>query len=231
MNISGIYQTQHGELAIEQYNEIILATYQDNGICSGIFSGDTVNGIWKNKKDSGIFSWKFENENEFKGSYKSGVSKGSMKGKWDGKKNLNNSNQSGSIKLIFEIINDNTQQSEAEIEINFQSSNLKIESSIFNLKDYDELSMNSEIISKCKLQIEETDLYFLQNSSHYSLRLTKVNTKSLSFLWDTENTIKNSIQWLEFLNLSSNQSNEEIEEKSQEFRDDYYISLDYVKGF
>jgi len=85
MNISGNYKTQHGELVLAQHGDNITATYQENGVCSGKLSGNKVEGIWKNKKDQGLFEWTFDGKGNFAGKYKSGIEKGPMRGKWDGK--------------------------------------------------------------------------------------------------------------------------------------------------
>jgi transcription elongation factor Elf1 len=92
MNISGVYKTQHGELTIAQNGDNITASYQENGVCSGKLNGNKVEGIWKNKKDQGLFKWTFDGEGKFSGKYKSGLESGPMRGKWDG-----NSNNSDSI--------------------------------------------------------------------------------------------------------------------------------------
>lgn len=85
MNINGTYKTQHGELSIAQNGDNITATYQENGVCSGKLIGNKVEGIWRNKKDQGLFEWIFDDKGNFSGKYKSGIEKGPMRGKWDGK--------------------------------------------------------------------------------------------------------------------------------------------------
>lgn len=86
MNISGTYKTQHGDLIIAQNGDNITATYQENGVCSGKLTDSLVEGIWKNKKDQGLFEWKFDDKGNFTGKYKSGLEKGPMRGKWNGKR-------------------------------------------------------------------------------------------------------------------------------------------------
>lgn len=93
MNITGTYKTQHGELTIAQNGENVTATYQENGVCSGKLSGNKVEGIWRNKKDQGLFEWSFDEQGGFKGKYKSGMEAGPMRGKWDGKLLSNTSNE------------------------------------------------------------------------------------------------------------------------------------------
>ncbi len=85
MTLSGTYKTQHGDLTITQEGEKITATYQDDGVCNGKLSGNKVDGIWKNKKDQGIFEWNFDDKGSFTGKYKSGTDQGPMRGKWNGK--------------------------------------------------------------------------------------------------------------------------------------------------
>jgi hypothetical protein len=87
MNINGTYKTQHGELSIAQNGDNITATYQENGVCSGKLIGNKVEGIWKNKKDQGLFEWIFDDKGNFSGKYKSGIEKGPMRGKWTGTNN------------------------------------------------------------------------------------------------------------------------------------------------
>ena len=84
MNIAGIYNTQHGDLTIAQHGENITATYQEDGICSGKLTDNKVEGIWKNKKDQGLFEWVFDGKGNFTGNYKSGINQGPMRGKWNG---------------------------------------------------------------------------------------------------------------------------------------------------
>ena len=107
MNIAGLYNTQHGELTIAQHGENITATYQDNGVCSGKLTDNKVEGIWKNKKDQGIFEWTFDTQGNFIGKYKSGLEKGPMRGKWNGKiidSSINKEESEKKIKDRVEII-------------------------------------------------------------------------------------------------------------------------------
>jgi hypothetical protein len=70
MHVSGKYQTQHGNLTLSQNDDHVTGSYQENGICVGTLSGNKVEGIWKNKKDQGLFEWIFDGEGGFKGKYK-----------------------------------------------------------------------------------------------------------------------------------------------------------------
>jgi hypothetical protein len=97
MNISGTYKTQHGELTIAQNGDNITATYQENGVCSGKLIGNKVEGIWKNKKEQGLFEWTFDDNGNFSGKHNSGIDKETMRGKWDG--TLLNASQEGLITL------------------------------------------------------------------------------------------------------------------------------------
>lgn len=103
MNISGKYKTQHGELIIAQHGDNITATYQENGICVGKLIGNKVEGIWKNKKDQGLFVWTFDDKGSFEGNYKSGIEKGPMRGKWSGRIKDNETNESDSNLIYIEI--------------------------------------------------------------------------------------------------------------------------------
>lgn len=232
MNISGTYKTQHGELTIIQYNEIIMATYQENGCCSGIINGNKVTGIWKNKKDAGIFCWNFDDENNFSGNYKNEVTEGPMRGKWDGEKITNqNDNLNDVVEFKFEVINDSNQQAELEITVCETLSDLPKNLEEFSINDYNTVITNEEILSKCKTKIEVEDVYFLENSSYYSLRLSYVNEQSLNFLWDKE-AFEDYIELSKkFFKLDDDTTHEEIDEKIEEFMDDYYTSLDYVNSF
>jgi len=84
MNLSGAYKTQHGELTLTHNGDNVTATYQESGMCMGKLSGNKVEGIWKNKKDQGLFEWTFDGKGGFLGKYKSGVAPGPMRGKWNG---------------------------------------------------------------------------------------------------------------------------------------------------
>ena len=100
MNISGNYKTQHGELVIAQNGDNITATYQENGICSGKLTGNKVEGIWRNKKDQGLFEWTFDEKGSFTGKYKSGIEKGPMRGKWDGNSNISGVKDSSDVLIL-----------------------------------------------------------------------------------------------------------------------------------
>jgi hypothetical protein len=89
MNISGVYNSQHGELTIVQTGNKITGTYQNNGVCNGEINGNKVQGVWKNKDNNGkihdgLFEWIFGSEGNFVGRYKTGSEEGPMRGKWDG---------------------------------------------------------------------------------------------------------------------------------------------------
>jgi len=231
MTISGTYQTQHGELTIIQYNEIIMATYQEDGCCSGVITGNTVNGIWKNKKDSGIFCWNFDAENSFSGNYKSGLTEGAMRGKWDGKRTSSQEKNTNQFELQFEIINDSNQQSELTISISETLLDVSGNSNVFSPDDYNTIITNPKVLAKCKSKIELEDVYFLENSSFYSMRLKAINELSLQFLWNKENEPDYIKKALAFFKLDATTNQDEVDEKIEEFIDDYYTSLDYVKSF
>jgi hypothetical protein len=89
MNISGVYDSKHGELTIIQNENKITATYQKNGVCNGEINGNIISGSWKNtdnkgRTENGLFEWIFDPEGNFSGKYKIGIDEGSMRGKWDG---------------------------------------------------------------------------------------------------------------------------------------------------
>lgn len=86
-------------------------------------------------------------------------------------------------------------------------------------------------MAQCKSKIELEDAYFLENSSFYSMRLIAVNELSLRFLWNKENEADYIEKAIAFFKLDATSKHNEVDEKIEEFIDDYYTSLDYVKAF
>jgi len=86
MDINGKYNSNQGVVEIIQNGDHVVANYQESGVCCGILNGKKLEGIWKNKKDQGLFEWTFENNGSFSGKYKTGLEAGAMRGRWDGSK-------------------------------------------------------------------------------------------------------------------------------------------------
>ena len=141
MNIAGLYNTQHGDLTIAQHGENITATYQEDGVCIGSLIENKIEGIWKNKKDQGLFEWTFDDKGSFTGKYKSGIEDGAMRGKWDGKP-LSSENV---INLESKPDSDNESENVSELDIYIRYSDGDEEVGNFSINIESELKMPKEI--------------------------------------------------------------------------------------
>lgn len=194
MKISGTYKTQHGDLVVVQNGYNISASYQESGVCSGELIGNKVEGIWKNKKDQGLFEWIFDDKGNFTGKYKSGVTAGPMRGKWEGKLITYSTDLKDSIgidannRILLEIyLRYDYPQEEIDsfdLELtNFSESCQKIDQVNFDyLEDYiSKLHSDTEFISKLKNKLSEYEFYWDQTPQIW---ITKINDLNLKPLYD-----------------------------------------------
>ena len=228
-----MYNTQHGELNIAQHGDNITATYQDNGVCSGKINENKVEGIWKNKKDQGLFEWKFDGKGSFTGKYKSGLEDGAMKGQWHGKHESLINNQSDTIQLYFDVVQENGGKVECQFNKDFKNLSFQLSENEIIVEDYHNIIMEKDLLEYCSNHIKKQDSYLMENADDYSLRVTRINDYDLSFLWKVESPTETDIQALKkfFPNEQEEINAENYGDIVSEFRSDYICSLSYVKVF
>jgi len=231
MDINGKYNSNQGVVEIIQNGDHVVANYQESGVCCGILNGKKLEGIWKNKKDQGLFEWTFENNGSFSGKYKTGLEAGAMRGRWDGQiQNKINSGQTN-FHLYFQVINDNNQNAEFEFDCEFKNLKINIDEATFSAVDYNTLITDPSILGYCKKMIEQKDAYFFENADYFSLRVMKINDTDLDYLWKKNDVDENDcVNLSEFLKKGEI-SSDNYEEEVNEFRQDYFCSLSYVKAF
>jgi hypothetical protein len=84
MNISGKYNSNQGEMHLEQTDNIVTGSYSLNGSINGLIENNKLKAIWKNGNHEGLLELEFNEDNSFAGKYKKGKEDGPMRGKWDG---------------------------------------------------------------------------------------------------------------------------------------------------
>ena len=219
MTLSGTYKTQHGDLTITQHGVNITATYQDDGVCIGSLIENKIEGIWKNKKDQGVFEWTFDDNGSFTGKYKSGIEDGAMRGKWDGKPLSSES----VINLESKPDSDNESENVSELEIYIRYSDGDEEVGNFSINIESELKMPKEIsyesltnlISYSGLYEDENFLNAVKHEvSTFSLSMsdcpqifvTKINTIDLKPLYENRfNSEENEEIVAALLNVNSDE--------------------------
>lgn len=233
MNISGKYKTQHGELIIAQHGDNITATYQENGICVGKLIGNKVEGIWKNKKDQGLFVWTFDDKGSFEGNYKSGIEKGPMRGKWNSISNGEELDQKKVKQLEFVVIQENGGKQELSFCISVSNINPYISIQSITSDEYYNIIMHKEVLEECYKVIEEKDSFLLENSDEYAMRLNSVDEEKLDFLWGYDHSQVGDQEKLSIFFNKRNESlnSEAYKELVEEFIQDSVCSLSYVKSF
>ncbi|MEI6312796.1 MAG: hypothetical protein WCP57_11100 [Bacteroidota bacterium] len=233
MNIIGTYKTQHGELTIAQNGVNIIATYQNDGVCSGKLTDNKVEGIWKNKNDQGLFEWTFDGNGSFTGKYKSGLETGPMKGRWHGKHESLINNQSDTIQFSFDVVQENGGKIEYQFNKDFKNLSFQLSENEIIVDDYHNIIMEKDLLEYCSNHIKTQDPYLMENADNYSLRVTRINDYDLSFLWKVESLTETDIQALKkfFPNKQAEINTENYGDIILEFRSDYICSLSYVKTF
>ncbi len=233
MNPSGTYKTQHGDLTITQHGVNITATYQDDGVCIGSLSENKIEGIWKNKKDQGLFEWTFDGKGSFTGKYKSGLETGPMKGRWHGKHESLTNNKSDKIQFYFEVVQENGGKVECQFIKEFENLSFQISENVFTVDDYHNIIMEKDLLEYCNNHIKQQDPFLMENADDYSLQVARINDYDLSFLWKTSSPTESDIHSLkifyplkkELINASS------YEDFVSEFRSDYICLLSFIKAF
>jgi hypothetical protein len=233
MNPSGTYKTQHGDLTITQHGVNITATYQEDGVCIGSLSENKIEGIWKNKKDQGLFEWTFDGKGSFTGKYKSGLETGPKKGRWHGKHESLTNNKSDKIQFYFEVVQENGGKVECQFIKEFDNLSFQLSENALVVDDYHNIIMEKDILVYCSNHIKQQDSYLMENADDYSLRVTRINDYDLSFLWKVESPTETDIQALKkfFPNEQEEINAENYGDIVSEFRSDYICSLSYVKAF
>ena len=219
MNLSGIYKTQHGDLTITQNEENITATYQEDGMCMGKLIGSKVEGIWKNKKDQGLFEWIFDGKGSFTGKYKSGTEDGAMRGKWDGQSftsesiiNDASNNDSASGDENVSELDIYIRYSDGDEEVGYFSINIESElkfpneisyESLTNLISYGGLFEDENFLNAVKHQVSE---FSLTMSDCPQIFVTKINDLDLKPLYDNHfNSEENENIVATLLNINSDE--------------------------
>ena len=72
MNISGKYNSNQGEMQLEQTDNIVTGSYSLNGIINGLIENNKLKAIWKNGTHEGLLELEFNEDNSFAGKYKKG---------------------------------------------------------------------------------------------------------------------------------------------------------------
>jgi hypothetical protein len=233
MTLTGTYKTQHGDLTITQHGENITATYQEDGVCIGKLTGNKIEGIWKNKKDQGLFEWTFDENGSFTGKYKSGLETGPMKGRWHGKHQSLINNKSDKIQFHFDVVQENGGKTACQFNHEFENLSFELSENAVVVDDYHNIIMEKDVLEFCSNQIKQQDPYLMENADDYSLRVTRVNDCDLSFLWKGGTPTESDINSLKkfFPNKQEEINAENYEETVSEFRSDYICSLSYLKAF
>ena len=233
MNIIGTFKTQHGELTIAQNGDNVTATYQDDGVCSGKLIGNKVEGIWKNKKDHGLFEWTFLSNDRFIGKYKSGLEKGTMRGKWDGNQQSLTPFNSGKMIIFFEVVQENGGKVELTFSNAFENLSFGVADDRIIVDDYHNIIMDKKVLEFCCDYIDKADSFLMENDTAYALRVVKINTCDLTFLWHNEMPVQNDVECLKdfYTNYRDPINIENYEDVISEFRQDYICPMSYVKAF
>lgn len=233
MNPSGTYKTQHGDLTITQHGVNITATYQEDGVCIGSLIENKIEGIWKNKKDQGLFEWTFDGKGSFTGKYKSGLETGPKKGRWHGKHESLTNNKSDKIQFYFEVVQENGGKVECQFIKEFENLSFQISENVFTVDDYHNIIMEKDLLEYCNNHIKQQDPFLMENADDYSLQVARINDYDLSFLWKVESPTETDIQALKkfFPNKQEEINAENYGDIVSEFRSDYICSLSYVKVF
>lgn len=86
MNITGNYNTQQGEMTLQQDGSHVKGTFANIGTIEGEMEGHMLSGTWHKPSlgYEGLFIFFFDSEGNFTGQYKSGLQAGSLRGKWNG---------------------------------------------------------------------------------------------------------------------------------------------------
>ena len=103
MNISGKYNSNQGEMQLEQTDNIVTGSYSLKGIINGLIENNKLKAIWKNGNHEGLLELEFNEDNSFAGKYKKGKEDGPMRIKWDGSKIENNLNANEPIFQNLEL--------------------------------------------------------------------------------------------------------------------------------
>ncbi len=70
MNISGKYNSNQGEMQLEQTDNIVTGSYSLNGIINGLIEINKLKAIWKNGNHEGLLELEFNEDYSFAGKYK-----------------------------------------------------------------------------------------------------------------------------------------------------------------
>lgn len=91
-NASGVYQTDFGEMTLQQTANKVIGTYKhQNGVVEGTISGNVLSGVWTQSNGKGKFVFVFNgNFTSFTGKW--GYNDAEPTSAWNGKKNTTNNN-------------------------------------------------------------------------------------------------------------------------------------------
>jgi hypothetical protein len=126
--------------------------------------------------------------------------------------------------IEFGVVNDNVNIVELNFSNTFSNLNISFSNHRISEKDYSQLIKDENILLFCKNEILNTDEYFLENGSFYSLRILKINQFDLDFIWNPDDDDESTQKLVSFFQ----ENLDDFDELISDFISDNFCSLSYL---